>query len=396
MSVTIIADDLSGACDAGALFAGRGPVGVFVAPELPDARWPAAAVDTESRALPPAAAAERVRRVADGLEARLGGGRIFKKLDSTVRGPVAAELDALMGASGAATALVCPAFPAQGRTVRDGVLSVFGQPAHESPAGRDPDYPGPTSDLVEILSSPSGRPVSLLPLPVSLLPLKEVRGPLEELTRALVVRTGLVVADAEVDQDLDALALAAIDLPGVLLAGSAGLAGAAARAWGFAAPVPPAPAPGGWLVVAGSRHPATRAQVDALEASGAAGVRLGSAPEPDLSKVVGALRAGKPAILSIHAGLEGAAQDIAARLAGAVKAVLAEASPALLVLSGGETAEAVMRALAARRLELDGAPASGLALGRLVVDSTTMIPVLTKAGGFGPPDLFVALAREPA
>ncbi|MDO8478082.1 MAG: four-carbon acid sugar kinase family protein [Candidatus Rokubacteria bacterium] len=396
MAVTIIADDLSGACDAGALFAGRGPVGVFVAPELPDARWPAAAVDTESRALPPAAAAERVRRAADGLEARLGGGRIFKKLDSTVRGPVAAELDALMGASGARTALVCPAFPAQGRTVRDGVLSVFGQPAHEGPAGRDPDYPGPTSDLVEILSSPWGRPVSLLPLPVSLLPLKEVRGPLEELARALVMRTGLVVADAEVDQDLDALARAAMDLPGVLLAGSAGLAGAAARAWGFAAPAPPTPAPGSWLVVAGSRHPATRAQVDALEASGSAGARLDGAREPDLAKVVAALRAGKPAFLSTTAGLEGAAQDIAARLASAVKRVLAEASPALLVLTGGETAQAVMRALAARRLELIGAPASGLALGRLVVDSTSMIPILTKAGGFGTPELLVALARGPA
>jgi uncharacterized protein YgbK (DUF1537 family) len=396
MAVTIIADDLSGACDAGALFAGRGPVGVFVAPDLPDARWPAAAVDTESRALPPAAAAERVRRAVDGLEARLGGGRIFKKLDSTVRGPVAAELDALMGASGATTALVCPAFPAQGRTVRDGVLSVFGQPAHEGPAGRDPDYPGPTSDLVEILSSPSGRPASLLPLPVSLLLLKEVRGPLEELARALVMRTGLVVADAEVDQDLDALALAAIDLPGVLLAGSAGLAGAAARAWGFAAPAPPTPAPGGWLVVAGSRHPATRAQVDALEASGSAGAWLDGAREPDLAQVVAALRAGKPAFLSTTAGLEGAAQDIAARLAGAVKTVLAEVSPALLVLTGGDTAQAVMQALAARRLELTGAPASGLALGRLVVDSTSMIPILTKAGGFGPPDLFVALARGPA
>ncbi|HEV2056757.1 MAG TPA: four-carbon acid sugar kinase family protein [Methylomirabilota bacterium] len=396
MAVTIIADDLSGACDAGALFAGRGPVGVFVAPELPDGRWPAAAVDTESRALPPAVAASLVRRAVDGIEARLGGGHIFKKLDSTVRGPVAAELDALMGASGATTALVCPAFPAQGRTVRDGVLSVFGQPAHESPTGRDPDYPGPTSDLVEILSSTSGRPVSLLPLPVSLITLKEVRGPLEELARALAMRTGLVVADAEVDQDLDALALAAIDLPGVLLAGSAGLAGAAARAWGFAAPAPPAPAPGGWLVVAGSRHPATRAQVDALEASGSAGARLDAAGEPDLAKVVAALRAGKPAFLSINARLEGAARDIAGRLAGAVKTVLAEVSPALLVLTGGETAHAVMRALAARRLELSGAPSSGLALGRLVVDSTSTIPILTKAGGFGAPDLFVALARGPA
>jgi uncharacterized protein YgbK (DUF1537 family) len=136
--------------------------------------------------------------------------------------------------------------------------------------------------------------------------------------------------------------------------------------------------------------------VDALEASGSAGARLDAAGAPDLAKVVTALRAGKPAFLSIHADLEGAAQDIAARLSGAVKAVLAEVSPALLLLTGGDTAWAVMRALGARRLELTGAPASGLALGRLVVDSTSIVPILTKAGGFGAPDLFVALAKGPA
>lgn len=400
MVVTIIADDLSGACDAGALFAGRGPVGVFLTPDLPNAHWSAAAVDTESRGLPPADAAARVRRAAGALEARLAGGRIFKKIDSTVRGPVAAELEALMGASGVSTAIVCPAFPDQGRTVRDGVLSVHGLPAHESPAGTDPDYPGQTSDLVEILSRPSGRPVSLLPLPVSLVPLpvslvplKEVRGPIEELARTLVMRRGLVVADAEVDEDLDALARAAMDHPGILLAGSAGLAGAAARAWGFAAPVPPLPAPGAWLVVAGSRHPATRAQMDALEAAGSAGVRLSGAREPELATVVAALRAGKPAFLSIHAGLEGSRHAIAARLAAAAKTVLAQASPALLVLTGGETAQAVLRALAASGLEITGAPGSGLALGRLVINPASILPILTKAGGFGAPDLFVALTK---
>jgi uncharacterized protein YgbK (DUF1537 family) len=64
----------------------------------------------------------------------------------------------------------------------------------------------------------------------------------------------------------------------------------------------------------------------------------------------------------------------------------------LVVLTGGETAAAVLRALGALRIELDGAPSRGLALGRLVVDETCALPVLTKAGGFGPPDLLVALA----
>ncbi len=389
MAVTIIADDLSGACDAGALFAGRGPVGVFVAPRLPDARRPAAAVDTESRTLAPPDAAARVRRSAAGLEDRLRGGRLFKKIDSTIRGNVAAELDALMTATGATTALVCPAFPAQGRTVVHGLLSVHGIPAHEGAAGRDPDYPGASSDLVEIFSRDSRRPVSLLPL-------KEIRGPLEDLARALAERGGVVVADAEVDTDLDALARAALGHPGILLGGSAGLARGAASAWGYTAPAPTLPAPGGWLVLAGSRHPATRAQIDALETAGAAGVRLGGRREPDLAKVVSAIRAGRPAFVSSDDAAEGTREDIASRLAGAATRVFSEASPAVFAVTGGETAHAVMRALGARRLELDGAPASGLALGRLVVNEASTLPILTKAGGFGPPELFVALAMGPA
>ena len=389
MAVTIIADDLTGACDAGALFAGRGHVGVFVAPELPDARWPAAAVDCESRALPVADAAARVRRAAKGLEARLTGGRIFKKIDSTFRGPVAAELDALLDASGATIALVCPAFPAQGRTVCDGVLTVHGLPAHQSSIGTDPDYPGASSDLVEILSRHSSRAVSLLPL-------KEVRGPLEDLARTLAGRGGVVVADAERDRDLDALALAAMGHEGLLLAGSAGLAGAAARAWGYSAPAPALPGPGAWLIVAGSRHPATRAQLSALKASGVAGALIGGARQPDIATVVDAIRAGRPAFVASDEGAEGTRGDIATHLAVAMKRVIAQASPTLVVLTGGETALAVLRALGARHLELDGAPASGLALGRLVVQEASSLPVLTKAGGFGPPDLFVALARGEA
>jgi hypothetical protein len=36
-------------------------------------------------------------------------------------------------------------------------------------------------------------------------------------------------------------------------------------------------------------------------------------------------------------------------------------------------------------------PASGLALGDLAVNASTRLPVLTKAGGFGDPDLLLNL-----
>jgi uncharacterized protein YgbK (DUF1537 family) len=386
MDVTIIADDLTGACDTGALFTGRGPVTVLIAPELP---WPGlavAALDTETRTLPAAGATAAMQRLASQLRSRLTGSAVFKKIDSTFRGPIAAELCTLLEHAGARAIVVCPAFPSLGRTVVQGLLSVHGMLAHESAVGVDPDYPGPTSDLVEILARHRG-------IPVSLLPLKEVRAAAEDLERALHESRGLVVADGETDDDLDALARASLAHPDVILAGSAGLARAAAAALGHAAPAPPVPAPGAWLVVAGSRHPATRAQIRALEGAGATGMRVERGREADLRGVVAVIREGRPAFIASGETAEESREQMAQRLAAAARDVLAQITPSLVLLTGGETALAVLQSLGARRLELDGAPAAGLALGRLLVDGKPSLPVLTKAGGFGSADLLVALAR---
>ena len=68
--VTIIADDLTGACDTGCLFAGLGQVGVL-APALTAADsgviTPVITIDTESRALPPREAAAAIHAVARHL-----------------------------------------------------------------------------------------------------------------------------------------------------------------------------------------------------------------------------------------------------------------------------------------------------------------------------------------
>src|SRR3989304_1277724 len=99
----------------------------------------------------PEKAAGGGRPAASRITERLREGRVFKKIDSTMRGAVGPEVEALLGVAQARTALVCPAFPAEGRTVVGGILRVHGLPAPESPVGRDPDYPAPTADLLEIL-----------------------------------------------------------------------------------------------------------------------------------------------------------------------------------------------------------------------------------------------------
>src|SRR5262249_6057474 len=209
---------------------------------------------------------------------------------------VAVELDALVEGARARAALVCPAFPAMGRTVVHGLLSVHGVPVHRSPIGSDPDYRAATSDLVEILS---GRST----LPVSLLPLKEIRGAAEDLARAARERRGLVVADAETDADLSALAHATLGRSDLVLAGSAGLAQAVAMAWGRAGSVPALPDVGSRLVVAGSRHPATRAQIAAIERSGLTGVRGERGGDGDIPRGVDRLRGGAGGFIAPSGGV---------------------------------------------------------------------------------------------
>ena len=95
-------------------------------------------VDTESRHLAPDEAAKRMRAFLAGVDPRT---RIFKKIDSTLRGPIAAELAAIEEAFPGRRLVVCPAYPQLGRTVRAGRLLVNGVPVDQTDFARDPRWP---------------------------------------------------------------------------------------------------------------------------------------------------------------------------------------------------------------------------------------------------------------
>src|SRR5688572_18947863 len=218
--VTIIADDLTGACDTGCLFAGPGPVGVLAAPALtgPDdsSSMPVIAIDTESRALASREATDAIHAAARSLGRRLAEGRVFKKIDSTLRGAAGVELTALLEHGPPFTgALVCPSFPAQRRVVRHGRLLVDSVPVHELAIARDPAFRGATADVAALLAG--GAPAVTLGL-------DDVRAGALKVAHLLERHRGaLVAADAETDDDLATLAEAALAAPGTLIAGSAGL-----------------------------------------------------------------------------------------------------------------------------------------------------------------------------
>jgi uncharacterized protein YgbK (DUF1537 family) len=118
-------------------------------------------VDTDSRSCTAEEAARRVTRLAASCR-EAGIGQIFKKVDSVLRGQVAVELGALLTSLGKSRALLVPANPSMGRTVRDGHYWVGGSLLHQTSFARDPGHPVSDSSLAALLGTGSGWPIHLL------------------------------------------------------------------------------------------------------------------------------------------------------------------------------------------------------------------------------------------
>jgi D-threonate/D-erythronate kinase len=154
--IAVLADDLTGAAEvAGVAFAHGLRASVMTALEpLPDRD--VVVIDTDTRSRPAADAAAIVRRAA----VYVGNARpdwIYKKTDSLLRGPVAAEIEALLAAMDMSRCLLVPANPSRGRVVRDAELWVGERRVHETDFARDPEHPRLVSGVRDLLHASSDR-----------------------------------------------------------------------------------------------------------------------------------------------------------------------------------------------------------------------------------------------
>ncbi|WP_142826004.1 four-carbon acid sugar kinase family protein [Planococcus soli] len=154
--IGIIADDFTGANDSGVRLAQKGlRARVILAgreDENTDPNIDVWIVDTDSRAMEPIEAYNIVSSEIERLKKR-GVSSFYKKVDSTLRGSVAAELKALQDCAGAEIIFIAPAFPTLGRTVRDGILYVNDIPVGETEFGNDPKTPVLHSYIPDLLAS---------------------------------------------------------------------------------------------------------------------------------------------------------------------------------------------------------------------------------------------------
>ncbi|BAS27944.1 four-carbon acid sugar kinase family protein [Limnochorda pilosa] len=450
MRVLIVADDLTGANEIAAVFATAG-LSALVHLRVPtsppidregDPAWSEADVvvfDTESRNLDDAGARERVRRFLH-RETADPPSLVYKKIDSTLRGPIGAEVDALMERMGLQRAVVVPAFPAQGRTTVAGHQLVYGVPVQFTPAGQDLVAPARQSHLPTLLREATGRSTESVTMEV----VQAGHGPLVAALEAAFERASICVIDAATEEHLDVVASALLGLDGpVLGVGTAGLARYLAhrlarrerideemsggqRTHGAVVAAPAADrSPGGRaageaalerprssdgpqaferretrsLVACGSRHPASRAQVGYLQAEiPTVTFTLGDLPEALLGEQVGAALRTSSVVLQAPlepwgSGRE-SAQKVARAMGRVVRAAVEVARPEGLVLTGGETAHHILLALGAETVRMVDEVERGIPAGWVQGGAADGLPIVTKAGGFGASDALLLAFRH--
>jgi uncharacterized protein YgbK (DUF1537 family) len=393
----VIADDLTGACDVGAALL-PWPVPVVVSP---DGRAGGDDGDrlvirnTQSRTLPPALAARRVREALAGSSG--DDGIVLKKIDTGLRGHLGAELEAAMGAIGARRAFVLPAIPEVGRTTVGGEQRIDGVPVHRTAFADDPHNPVRESQVGAVIARGSDRRTTTVTLDALRGP--DGPGPAIDATDA-----SIVVLDAETEADLAAGVGALLRRPRpLLLVGSTGLARALRAALGPGAA--PAPAPvwpvsgRGTLVVVGSAHPVARAQRDRARAAGV--LQDVITVEPAAARAAGAraaalLAAGRTVgLVAPDVVTPGQEAAVGAALRTATVTAIDGCLPAGLVIVGGETAYEVLAGLGHPAIVLDGRAAPLAVRGRIATGPYRGVAIVTKGGSSGAPGLLASLARRP-
>lgn len=156
--IGVIADDLTGAAELGGVGLRHGlKVEVILQGEC-KSEADLICFDTDSRSCTAKEAA--LRAAAAAIKMRKAGARwIYKKVDSVLRGQVLAEIRAIQSALGLNSALLVPANPGLGRTIRNGRYYIKGKPIHQTDFARDPEYPRTSANVVELLGVSKGQQV---------------------------------------------------------------------------------------------------------------------------------------------------------------------------------------------------------------------------------------------
>ncbi|MEN6439215.1 MAG: four-carbon acid sugar kinase family protein [Syntrophobacter sp.] len=406
----IIGDDLSGAGDTAVTFSNCGYRSFVI--NFPEGKnhileeCDVVAISTNSREMAPHEARASVVEACRYLK-KLSVPEVYKKIDSTCRGHIGIELEAIMEELDLTFAVLCPAFPKTGRLVRNGKLLINGVALDKTAIAKDPGFPVRESYLPDILKAQTDLPVISVDHSVVAL------GPaaLTEHLRKLADKgRAFILVDALDEGDLNTIASIGMEsLPPLIFSGSAALAAAIARnrKEAILPGIPPI-----WIIV-GSVHPQNEEMVSFL-------LNDGLAEEVYLDPVELLLKRGEyrappdiRAALRAHSDLvirtcrnasdrervknksremgisePEAAEAIACGLQSLMKEAAGERLFAGLIITGGATALHILRGFQGVGIRVEEELEPGVPLGRIVGGVLDGMGIITKAGGFGSVDTF--------
>lgn len=387
--VLVLADDFTGANDAGVYLADVGMrVDVaFRAGYQSEAQ--ALILNSDSRALPKIQATERIASLLLDAITHFHPRWQVKKMDSTLRGNIGSELEKMMQVLGCTLAVVAPAFPAAGRVTRDGCCYVHGTLLTETEFASDPKTPVAHADIA-----------ALIGLQSTIACHHETLHSLGSALRQADNPPQVLIVDAQTNDDLDSIiaTVAQSEAP-VLLAGSAGLCDALARHLAVKQHGP-------LLAVVGSMSEIAQQQIAALRGHPRIQqieIDVNNAftgdTESDVQRIVSAIQRSRHCIVSTANDAKARrsidelcrqhgksraelGEQICRHLAQLVQLALNDSQPGALYLSGGDVAIAVATRLQATGFQITGRVAQCVPYGHFL-GSSWQRPVMTKAGGFG-------------
>lgn len=150
--VIVIADDLTGAAEMAGIGFRYGLRVELITKPVAASDADLLVLCTDSRSMPEEEAGRVTAKAVNSalsLQPRL----LYKKIDSVLRGHVLLEIEIQMDLSGRHSALIIPANPSLGRTIRQGHYYINDQPVHETSFAKDPEFAIRDSSVVTMLKN---------------------------------------------------------------------------------------------------------------------------------------------------------------------------------------------------------------------------------------------------
>lgn len=416
MRIGMIADDLTGANDSGVQLSQYGlktEVRFNLANDNTSTLG-SIVLDTDSRSLEKTDAYHRVRKAASFLK-RNNFNIIYKKVDSTLRGNLGAEIDAIYDEFKPDFVIIAPGYPKNGRKIVDGHLYLNGLLINQTEIAKDPTSPVYQSYIPHIIQQQSKRDIGVFNR-------EQIRAGYKVIKKKMdtFYKKGIpfLLFDSETEKDLLTIATSVYQSNyNVIWLGSAGLANYLPDVYNISGkktslnikrenkPI---------LLVVGSVSSVTRKQLRyLLNFENVVGVELNSLevikrPEEEiesaLKKVTEVYRKNKH-IAIFPTGSQKAVKEtqllggkmgfskkdvsnkIARNLGVLTNKILNKLSFQGLILTGGDTAKQVCMNIGADGIELIDEIETGVPIGKLI--GRHPLYVVTKAGAFGKEDTFI-------